>query len=90
MTTIIVTIKTWFQKSYGNTYYSAKVRQGDDIILSIPFAYGCEGHATQEVIKALKTAGHLPKVGPVADVWQMERQGALFVRHIEVSRKKDL
>lgn len=90
MTTITVTIKTWFQKSFGNTYYSAKVRQGDDILLSIPFKYGCEARAVQEVIEALKTAGHLPKVGPVADVWQMEIQGALFVRHNEVSRKKDL
>lgn len=89
----IITITTWFQKTYGNTYHSVSVKDaagGTIACLAVPFAYGDADHAEQITIKAMRSHGLLPSVGPIAPRWKLEQAGVLFIKNREVSRKRDL
>ena len=71
-------VRTWFDKSGGNTYYSMRIVEpnGDDLIL--PYAYG-HGYAT--FIHSARIALGLPEGDDSANY---------LVDETKVARRKDL
>lgn len=78
----MITIKTleWFDRVNGNTYFSAEVHLGNDLIMVLPFQYGYNG-VRQEVENRL--AKHF---GKSAERWEV--RDMLRKNGIEISESK--
>lgn len=77
---ITIQTKEWFDKQNGNSYFSAQVHLGNDLIMSLPFQYGYNG-AIQEVENRL--AKHF---GACAERWEL--RDLLRQNGIEISESK--
>jgi len=75
---ITIQTKEWFDKVNGNTYFSAEVHMGNDLIMVLPFQYGYNG-ARQEVENRL--AKHFSSC---AERWELR----LRKNGIEISETK--
>lgn len=89
--------RRWFQKSYGNTYFSLQidVEIGGMLIevVRIPFEYGYGDHYDTVALEQFKAAVNLDK--PLADYCYLSRalkeSGIKVYNHAsDVDRKKDL
>jgi hypothetical protein len=97
MKTITITGKRWFQKTYGNTYFSAVGIIDGDVVVSIPFEYGYGDHyvdcVTREMVKKDLLPGikHYERGGTEA-IWCYcsDRGIKLNYSAADVARKKDL
>jgi len=67
---ITIDTKEWFDKVNGNTYFSAEVHLGMDLILVLPFQYGYNG-ARQEVENKLCAHFNVPKGKYGNDTWAL-------------------
>ncbi len=54
---VIIIFGEWFDKTYGNTYYDAKVYINDDVYI-IPYQYGYNHGDNQAVTEALEHCGY--------------------------------
>lgn len=59
MKTLTILAKEWFDKTYGNSYFSAKVYADNVLLLSLPFQYGYDNHYIDMAAQALEKAGHI-------------------------------
>jgi hypothetical protein len=59
-----INIRRWFDKTYGNSYWSAAVGvplcNGDALEFSMPMEYGYGGQAVPDVVRELVNLGLLP------------------------------
>jgi len=77
---VYVEAREWFDKSGGNSYFSARVFVNGEAVEYLPFQYGYGNHFEYEAEKALRAGGFLPdgfKDG--APLWQLRYFG--FVVH---------
>jgi len=85
---ITVQTKEWFDKQNGNSYFSAKVHLGNDLIMSLPFQYGYNG-VRQEVENRL--AKHFGKSAERWEVRDMLRKNGIEISEYKTkSLKRDL
>jgi len=77
---ITIQTKEWFDRVNGNTYFSAEVHLGNDLIMVLPFQYGYNG-ARQEVENRL--AKHFDSCAERWEVRDMLRKNG-----IEISENK--
>lgn len=54
MKCIEIQAKEWFDKTYGNSYFAAKVYVDDKLIGCIPFQYGYGQHYERTAVEILK------------------------------------
>ncbi len=89
--------RRWFQKSYGNTYFSLQVDvevNGKLIeVVNVPFEYGYGDHYDTVALQQFKGAVNIDK--PLADYCYLSRalkeSGMTVYNHCsDVARKKDL
>lgn len=80
----IITVKRWFQKSYGNTYHSVTVSKDNEFLGYIPFRYGYGDHYLNTAAKILgMTETELRQ-----DIRENGKKYHITI--IDVNRKKDL
>lgn len=93
-----ISARRWFQKSYGNTYFSLTVTvelKGRMIdVVTVPFEYGYGDHydtvALQEFIKVINLEGKDPKDFVYLSQFCKEKGITVYNHASDVKRKKDL
>ena len=94
---ITVIGRRWFQKTYGNTYFSAVGYINGGVAVKIDFEYGYGDHYVDCIARELDKAGYLPgrekySNGGEEALWNYCRErGIEFVYSVsDVDRKRDL
>lgn len=89
--------RRWFQKTYGNTYYSCAIEVDDVVVHRIDFAYGYGEQYLHDAANWLDKNGYLPDIkhydyGGTESLWSYCRdRGIIFKTSVsDVHRKKDL
>jgi len=68
--------KRWFQKTYGNTYHTARIYVGDELVVTTPIHYGYGDQYLQTAKEWLQRNGYTGDI--------------TVYSAIDVDRKKDL
>ena len=91
-TSVSITVRRWFQKTYGNTYFSASALVDGKPVEGIDFDYGYGSHGEYQMMKKLIQDGHVKKVfrGIVPSVYARDLGLNYHCETIDVSRKRDL
>lgn len=95
-TSVSITVRRWFQKTYGNTYFSANALVDGKPIEGIDFEYGYGSHGEYQMMQKLIQDGHVKKVlhwrtpGIVPSVYARDLGLNYHCETIDVSRKRDL
>ncbi len=92
---ILVIGKRWFQRRYGNTYFSAEIFVDHVLVHKIDFRYGYDDQYLWEAFEWLHQEGYIPAQKDSAarpPPWLIceEIDCKLIYRAIDVERKKDL
>ncbi len=82
--------KTWYDKTYGNSYFSARIFVDGVEVARLPFQYGYGDQYIHEAQRALQRLGILaPEPQPGLRL-QIEASGAVFHSVLEQSRRRDV
>ena len=94
---ITVIGRRWFDKKWGNTYFSAEGLVNGNVVVSIKFEYGYDDHYIECIARELEKHGYMPDrkhydYGGCEALWQYCRdRNIAYTYHVaDVSRKKDL
>ena len=84
--------KEWFDRTYGNSYFSAYATINGEFACKIPYEYGYGEHYKECVHRELIKLGILDKDHPLEPLWQAcnRLNITLIADKVSVSRKKDL
>lgn len=89
--------RRWFQKTFGNTYFSAIGIVDGEIKAKIDFEYGYGDHYVDQITAKLEKDGYLPGFihhnnGSTERLWNYcQRNNIKFIYSAtDVERKKDL
>jgi len=90
--------RRWFQKTYGNTYFSAIALVNGKEVASIDFQYGYGSYYEQAMADKLEDLGYMPdrnhhENGSSESAWSYFRDKHGVEWHseaVDVQRKKDL
>lgn len=87
---IEIQARRWFQKSYGNTYFSGEIYVNDKIAGKVDFCYGYGDQCLDHLFKVAQEAGKIPLTND--HLWQycIDNNIKLVKSVIDVNRKKDL
>ena len=90
--------RRWFDRRYGNTYFSAKAFINGEIAAEIGYEYGYGNHFEDRIVEQLEMMGRLPFItrhengsrkGPISLLCR--ENGVEYVCTVsDVARKKDL
>jgi len=87
--------RRWFQKSYGNTYFSVEIFNHNELVAKIAMEYGYGDHYKEQALKILRDMGLYSIIrderGMYPD-WELLRDDShkmLIVCH-DVNTKKEL
>lgn len=98
---IYIECKRWFQRSYGNTYFSVRIhlndeeekqwieKHGNTDQLYIPFEYGYGEHCLDVARKKLEELG-LIAVYENVSTWKVFKELEIATSIVDVDRKKEL
>jgi hypothetical protein len=88
---VFVEARQWFEKSGGNSYFSARIHIDGKLALVLPFQYGYGNQFEYEAVKALWGNGHLP-VGfdPDGALWRLRDFGIDAYSVIYEAKKADV
>lgn len=84
MKSIFIEAREWFDKSGGNSYWSAHIKVDGELVLVIPMTYGYDTAYLHESLQALHQAGHIPTF----DLWNL-RQTGFHIYHTKYSTTKN-
>jgi len=91
MRSVFVEGKTWFDRSGGNSYFSARIHIDGKIALVLPFQYGYGSAFEYEALKALGVNGHLPEgVEASWPLWRLREVGIDAYSTISEAKKSDV
>jgi hypothetical protein len=84
--------RRWFDRRYGNTYYSAQIIVDGEPIEGIAYAYGYGDQYAHEAMEKLEAQGIIPKREPGEPFWALARRLGIAFHYSasDVQRKKDL
>lgn len=98
MTSLVISGRRWFDKRYGNTYFSAVGIIDGETAVTIDYEYGYGNHFEDRITEELERKGLLPFVkrhdnggmnGPIS--LQCRENGIAYqCLASDVARKKDL
>lgn len=66
---IFIEAREWFDKSGGNSYWSAQIQVDGQLVITIPMTYGYESAYITGSLQALQEAGYIPK----RNLWELDR-----------------
>ena len=96
MKSILITGRRWFEKTNGNTYFSAKAYIDGIDVSKIEFEYGYGDQYLYEMFYQLEKEGLIPKFrnsegySPSPRIWCQENGIELLYDVADVDRKRDL
>jgi hypothetical protein len=88
--------KRWFQKTYGNTYFTAKIFVNDELVYEMPMQYGYGDHYIDMATQWLSDNGYIERDdgehGFHQPIWRIaQRDGFVYKYYVQdVARQKDL
>lgn len=74
-----ITTKEWFDKTYGNSYFSAQVVINNKYLIKLPFQYGYGDHSIDMVAKKLIELGITDK-----DVYRWDARKSIDFRYNKI------
>ena len=88
--------RRWFQRTYGNTYHSVRIYQGNALLVCLPYQYGYGEQYIETAIQWLEDNGHIAKRERYSNGGKPS--GTLYLREtlqasyscIDVGRQRDL
>ena len=92
MKSLHLTGKRWFQKTYGNTYFSAKALIDGEIATAIDFEYGYGDHCLDCLMNKLEKEGFITDREENESAWRYcARKEIIYTYNVsDVERKRDL
>lgn len=91
---IVVMGRRWFNKTWGNTYFSVAVYVNGEFIAKVPYEYGYGDQYMQRAVQLLIDAGFYPapKDGGYKPLWQFAQDTGdkLLYFVADVATKKEL
>jgi len=87
--------RRWFQRSFGNTYFSVEIFNNNELIAKVPYEYGYGDQYRQAAFEILREMGLYSIIrdeGGIYPDWELLRDDShkmLIVCH-DVSTKKEL
>lgn len=88
--------RRWFQRSYGNTYFTADISVNGQTVGHLPFQYGYGNHFEDMAAEWLEDNGYIERDhhdnGSSSPLWQLrDTCGINYEAHAtDVERKRDL
>ena len=71
---VFVECREWFDKTGGNSYFSARVWVNGKWEITLPFQYGYEDHFKSVAVRALVEKGFFPKELETRALWVIAEQ----------------
>jgi hypothetical protein len=81
--------RRWFQKTYGNTYHSVRIFQGNHLLVCLPYQYGYGDCFLQTALDWLKANNHVCDDAEYGTRYLREELHSTY-SVIDVARQKDL
>ena len=75
ITSLFVEAREWFDKTGGNSYFSARVSVNGELVGFLPFQYGYGSMYESAVREYLELSGYDIKPVPFAPLWQLRNEG---------------
>lgn len=72
---VFVEAREYTDKTYGNSYFSARIEVDGKVIGHLPFQYGYGTQFEHEAMKSLIASGYLPAL---ANRWDLQQMGVDF------------
>lgn len=73
MQSIFIEAREWFDKTGGNSYFSARISVDGELVGYLPLQYGYESAYEYEATKWLVANGYITE--RVAPLWQLKQDG---------------
>jgi hypothetical protein len=73
MKSIFIEAKEWFDKTYGNSYFAARIEIDGQEVARLPFQYGYESMFEHVSLKWLQAQGLVSD--DVRNLWQLREMG---------------
>ena len=96
MKTVDVNAKEWFDRTYGNSYFSMNVTvdygMETESTFYVQMQYGYGDHYRDMAFKELQKRGFIPEQQPMTSGWVYYRDNGIIARHHkqENCKKRDL
>ncbi len=87
---LFVEARQWLDKSGGNSYFSARIRSGNNTVAFLPFQYGYESQYQYEALKVLRELGLVSVPDSVTALWQLRDYGVTVYSVIYDAKKADV
>ena len=82
--------RRWFDKKWGNTYFSSEIYINNELIHKIDFEYGYGNHCIDQSIKYLKENNLIDLKNEHISEYEKRTGNKILQSITDVSRKKDL
>ena len=93
---VVIYARRWFQKTYGNTYFTADICVNGEKVGELPYQYGYERHYEDVAARWLEENGFVEldhyEWGGTSDLNRLARENHIHLvsEATDVARKRDL
>jgi hypothetical protein len=87
MQSIFIEAREWFDKSGGNSYFSARISVDGEIVGYLPFQYGYESQYEYEATKWLLANGYITE--RIEPLWRLRESGVSVYKVKYPATKRD-
>ena len=70
---IFIEAREWFDKTYGNSYFSARISVNGEVVAYLPFQYGYESQYEYAAVKWLLENNYITE--RVSPLWSLKQKG---------------
>ncbi len=88
LTSVFIEAKQWLDKTYGNTYYSARISVNGEVVGYLPFQYGYGSQYEYEATKWLLANGYISE--RIEPLWRLRDNGVAVYSVISDGKKAEV
>ena len=86
-----IEVREWFDKTNGNSYFSARVFTDGKLAFTLPFQYGYEDHSKYTALKELFSRGYIaPELEKYSFTALSQTLGIDFIYHKSEALKREM
>ena len=85
---LFIEAREWTDKTYGNSYFSARIWVDGGQVAILPFQYGYGDQFLYEAQKKLLELGYLPQEGKKQGLWAIAQQNGFDFYSSKTNTKK--
>jgi len=85
---LFIEAREWTDKTYGNSYFSARIWVDGGQVAILPFQYGYGDQFLYEAQKKLLELGYLPQEGKNQGLWSLAQQNGFDFYSSKTNTKK--